>query len=225
MKGNTNVISNTRTNVLETPSVSFSKLEGHVVGDKELSLDLEVKIYLHSTINSAVLTVLSCFSLMTACLFIPQIISLKHFQLPKGIDPLLTWIHGRTWLDNIFLRCPLITSMVHLNKDQLKELKETVTNASKAATKQQEQNICKDLAIIPNKKLMLDIDHKENSLNVEPVKNLCEDSMSMNSDEFDNEIPSVHTVVEDRVPHHTQQPSEETTEEEEEGLDMSLLIV
>lgn len=165
--------------------------------------------------------VLSCFSLMIVYVFITQIISLQHFQLPKCIDPLLTWIHGRDWLDNIFLRCPLIPSMVYWNKDQLKELRETVTKASKAAIKQQEQMNCKDLAIIPDKKQLFVMDHGESSVNVEPVKNLCEDSLSMNSDEFDNEIPSVHTVLEDKLAHHTHQLSDETAEE---GLDMSLLI-
>lgn len=112
--------------------------------------------------------------------------------------------------------------MMYWNKDQLKELKETVANASKAAIKLQEQKNCKDLAIIPDKQQLFVMDHKENSMNVEPVENLWEDPMSMNSNEFDNEIPSVYTVLEGELSSSIQQLSDETAEE---GLDISLLNV
>lgn len=110
--------------------------------------------------------------------------------------------------------------MVYWNKDQLKELRETVAEASKAAIKQQEQKNCKDLAIIPVKKERLVVDCEKNSMNMEPEKNSCRYSLSMDN-EFDVKIPSVQSVLDNNVSHHTHQPSDEIVEE---GLDMSLLI-
>ncbi|KAK4294514.1 hypothetical protein Pmani_032864 [Petrolisthes manimaculis] len=151
-----------------------------------------------------------------------EIISLKHFQLPKSIDPLLTWIHGRTWLDNIFLRCPLIPSMVYWNKDQLKELKKAITEASKQEHKYYHEQNCRDIMTTIPDKLLLETDTEYNSQNVEPVKNFKEDTVSIISGLFDDEIPSVYSVLEDNVLNDTQHTSNETVKEE--GLDMSLLI-